>query len=112
MSTTKSHRLATQQPPQRPAGSQSPFEIEPGRAVGHVKKSRVSQIRVGFATINGCEYIVIRGWDLIPNSDNEWAPRAGISIRLDLAADLLDRAICEAEADGRLQLPDDCDGNR
>jgi hypothetical protein len=48
---------------------------------------------------------------LTPNSNNEWVPRAGISIRLDLAADvadLLDRAICEAEADGRLQLPD-CD---
>jgi hypothetical protein len=101
-----------QQPLQRPAGSPSPFSIEPGRSVGFVKKSKVSQIRVGFVSINDQEYIVIRGWDKASNSKDDWVPRAGITIRLDLAADvadLLDRAIVEAEADGRLQLPDNGD---
>jgi hypothetical protein len=104
-------RSAVREP--APEGGRPSLDIVQGRIVGRVKKSKVSEIRVSFVLVNGRDYISIRGFDKPPEgAGGDLIPRAGISIRLDLAtavADLLDRAIVEAEADGRLQLPDNSD---
>jgi hypothetical protein len=90
----------------------APFETKPGKIVGTVRKSKLSEIRVSFVMMGDVECINIRAWDAPAGGKGEWVPRSGIAVRLDLCtavADLLDRAIVEAEADGRLQLPDNGD---